>query len=258
MKTDQTEIGYFFNIKKCSLFLIPFFIIFLYAFFPVPVRADSSCISVYGATCPSSQLFIEKKVQNPKTGEFVNVLSSSTATFAPDSEVNFRIEVKNTGTAGVSGVFVQDRLPGNIKFVSSNPSGSFDEKSNILSWTMDLNAGESKFIQVKIQVKSASDLNFDISCMTNFVQAQKDAQTAQANAVFCIQAKALKEVPQVTETPRTGPSALLWILSAILLPLGLKLRKYQVVKIEQEKTIKDSAGYICQMRRIIKERGGDK
>lgn len=220
METDRAEIGSFFK-----YFFIAAGIIF-YAVFAKNTFADTSCVSAYGAVCPAGALSIEKKVQNPKTGEFVNVLGSSTAVFSPNSEVNFRIEVKNTGSSGLSSVFVQDRLPGNIKFVSAVPGGSFDQKNNILSWTIDsIGAGESKLIQVKVQVKSANELNFDIACMTNFVSAQKDAQLAQANAVFCIQAQ-LKTIPPVTETPRTGLPLGYIVFSLLLLPLGIRLARY--------------------------------
>lgn len=255
MLPNRAEISSLFNFKYFFAFL-SILGIFIYFLFPEITLADSSsnCVSVYGATCPSSQLFIEKKVQNPKTGELVNVLSSSTVTFGPNNEVNFRIETKNTGTAAVSGVFVQDRLPGNIKFISSNPAGSFDQANNILSWTIDnLGPGESRFFQVKIVVKAASELNFDIACMTNFVQAQKDSQTASANAVFCIQAQALKAVPQVTETPKTGLPAVTWVLSALLLLLGFKFRRFSGSQIMIDKSIKEHASYICRMREFLKE-----
>ena len=233
--------------------------IFLLFILPAGVFADSSCVSAYGATCPSGQLFIEKKVQNPKTGELVNVLSSSTATFAPEGEINFRIEVKNTGSANLSGTFVQDRLPGSIKFISSNPGSNFDQSNNILSWNIDnLGAGESRFFQVKFAVKAKADLNFDIACMTNFVQAQKDANVAQANALFCIQAQALKTMTPLKEIPKTGTREVIWVLAGLLVFLGFRLRNFSAGKIAFDKTIQKSAHYIFEFRKILKEKGGGK
>lgn len=218
--------------------------------FSAPVKA-SDCVTTYGATCPSKQIFIEKKVQNPKTGEMVNVLSSTDATFAPDNEINFRIEVKNTGTADLSNISVKDQLPSSLNYISSTPSGSFDANNNTLNWTIDnLGRDQSRFFQIKAQVKPQRDLNFDMSCVTNFVEAKVDDQHAQANAAFCIQTQ-VTPAPVVTEMPRTGIPAVAWALSATLFFTGFKLRKFA----NSKKTQEFNPNYICQKRKILK--GGE-
>lgn len=239
-------------LSKRSLFSsLPLLFLLFLSFAPnVNAQTNPSCSSVYGVACPSGQVFIDKKVQNPKSGEFVDALSTTDVTFAPDQEVNFRVEVKNTGSSDLTNVFVQDRFPGNINFISG--PGAFDQNMRISSWTIDkLGSGESKFFQIKVQVKSRNELQFGIACMTNFVQAQKDAQVAQDTSVFCIQPQPLKSPTPVKELPNTGLPVAVWVLSALLLPAGLRLRKFANNKSQED------ISYIWQNREFLKG-GGDR
>lgn len=246
-----------FRAEKWASFNHIFLIIVLFVlFFSFPTNAlaqtNPTCPSVYGAACPSGHIFIDKKVQNPKSGEFVDALSSLDVTFAPEQEVNFRIEVKNTGSSDLNNVFVQDRLPGNTNFISG--PGSYDKNTNIFSWIIDkLAPNESKFFQVKLKVKSQAELQFDIACMTNFVQAQKDKEVAQDTSVFCIQPQPLKSPPPVTEMPKTGLPIAVWALSGLLLPTGLRLRKFA----SNNTNVKDDASFIWQVREFSKREGGE-
>lgn len=190
------------------------------------VKADGTnpaCPSIYGAACPAGQLSVNKKVQHPRTGEFVDLINSGDITFTPSQEVNFRVEVKNTGSAAMSNIGASDKLPDFVNFVSG--PGSFNKNNNTLTWTVDnLNSGESKFFQIKAQVKSQNELKgFDITCVTNFVSVTKDQQTAADNALFCIQNQ-IPKVEAIQNLPKTGPPAIILALGS-LLPLGLFLKR---------------------------------
>lgn len=249
-------------------------------------QTNPECPGVYGGACPPGQILVEKKVLNPKTGEFVQILSGNDTTFAPNDEVKFRIEVKNAGSTTLSGVSVSDRLPGNVNFLSSSPTGSFDQANNSVSWTINLVAGESRFFQIRVQVKPKNELNFDIACMTNFVQVQKDALAGQSSVIFCIQSQALTststiinninnqsqsqsqsqtvnvtqtsnvgigttgQVLGVTQLPKTGLPAVLWLVSG-LIPLGFKLRGFAL----NHKTEEGKASYMYQVREFLKGGG---
>lgn len=222
----------------------------------VLAQTNPTCPSVYGAACPSGQIFIDKKVQNPKSGEFVEALSTSDITFAPDQEVNFRIEVKNTGSSDISNIFVQDRLPGNVNFFFG--PGSFDKNANILSWTIDKIApNESKFFLIKLKVKPQNELQFDIACMTNFVQAQKDQQMAQDTSVFCIQTQSLKVAPppeEIKQLPKTGPEGWLLTLFGSIVGLIVGNRLVRVGKVRYDMVRND---FRMTENRIKKKEGGE-
>lgn len=186
---------------------------------------NPACPTVYGAACPAGALFLDKKVQHLKTGEFLDTLSAADVTFPPNQEVNFRIEVKNTGTATLNSVQVQDKLPAELNFVSLSVTGNFDSNNRTVNWTIDtLDPGQSRFFQIKGQVKPQNELPAtDNSCVSNFAQAKKDTAVASDSAVLCIQTQALKVAP-VTELPKTGPKELVYLL-LVMLPLGLVLKK---------------------------------
>lgn len=204
---------------------IRFLVIFiLFYFLPTAVFAqvNSSCPSIYGAKCPTGVLFIDKKVKNPQTGELVESLSANGPTFLPGQEVSFRVETKNSGSADMNNIQVQDKLPDFVDFISG--PGNFDKNSKTLTWSIDkLKPGEFKLFDVKVRVKTQKDLpDLDLPCVTNFIQAQQDKNMAQDSSVFCIQTRVLGAVP---ELPKTGPKETTMILigSSTLLIMSIYL-----------------------------------
>lgn len=202
-----------------SIFVLSFFLLTPTVTFG---QVNPSCPSVYGAKCPSGVLFIDKKVKNPQTGELVESLSANGPTFLPGQEVSFRVEVKNNGSADMSNIQVQDKLPDFVDFISG--SGNFDKSSRTLNWNIDkLKPGEFKLFDLKVQVRTSKDLpDLGLSCVTNFAQAQQDKNIAQDSSVFCIQTKVLGAVP---ELPKTGPqeTTIILIGSSTLLIMSIYL-----------------------------------
>ncbi len=186
-----------------------------FLFSPILAFADqgTSCSSAYGQQCPSLQVSINKKVKNPQTGEFVDSLSASGPNFLAGQEVNFRVEIKNSGTVDIDNAMVEDRLPDFVDFVAG--PGSFNQSTRMLSWTVEkLKPGDSKLFDIKVKIRSGKDLpDMGITCLSNFSKVQKDNMSAQDTASFCIQTKILGGV---TELPKTGVSDnMILFLSAV-------------------------------------------
>lgn len=203
------------------------FLLFILVFFCINGKVfaqqyNQGC-GVYGTSCPTGNLFISKTVKNPQTGEFVHTLSSNGPNFLPGQEVDFRIEVKNTGSADLTDIQVQDKLPDFVSF--SSGVGNFDKNSQTLTWSIDrLHPSESRFFDIKVNIKDASTIpDQSITCLTNFSQAQKDQMVGQDTSTFCIQ-KILGKTP---ELPKTGPeeTTILLLSSSSILFLTLTLRK---------------------------------
>lgn len=201
--------------------------------FPGNASADfnPSCPTVYGANCPSGQLFLNKQVRNPQTGELVESLSPNGHNFLPGQEVSFRIEVKNTGQSDLDNVRVQDKLPDTLDFISG--PGNFNKHNRIIEWYINkLRPGESRLFDVKGKVVFNKEIKVSITCSLNVATAQKDQQVAQDSSSFCIQEKVLgvvKELP-VTGTPKGVE--LLWLGYSALLITSLLLFK-QIKSIER-------------------------
>ncbi len=173
---------------------------------------NPTCPSVYGAKCPTGNLFLDKKVKNPQTGELVESLSANDATFIPGQEVSFRIEVKNTSSGDLNNIQVQDKFPDFLEYVSG--PANFDQSTRTITWNIDkLKQGEFKLFDIKGKIVEGKGFpNSGMSCLTNHSQAKTDQQIAQDTAVFCVQTKVL---PATTELPKTGPkeTALLMTVS---------------------------------------------
>ncbi len=188
---------------------------------PATVRADSGCPNIYGASCPTGNLSVNKTVQHPQSGEFLDAISSTDTTFLPEQEVKFRIEIQNNGSADLFDIWADDKLPDFVTFVSG--TGNFDNNNNKLWWKIDrLNAGESKTFEIRAKLKPAGQLpNMAITCMTNHTKAVKDNMSAQDTASFCVQTKILGVT---TELPKTGPSSFATLLGLSIISSILALR----------------------------------
>lgn len=191
------------SLLQSKYFISVSILMFTLLVFIPEVSADVSCPHVYGAQCPSGNLLIDKKVRHPQSGEFIDSLSSSDATYLPEQEVKFRVEVKNTGGQDLFDVKVEDRLPEFVDFLAG--TGDFDQNTKTLKWTIDKIApNESKFFEIRVKVKPVKDLpDLSINCVTNHVKSFKDNLFAQDTSAFCIQSKILG-VTQVL--PKTGPN----------------------------------------------------
>lgn len=191
---------------------------------------------VYGGPCvPSVDLTIDKKVQNPSTGVFVDNLSVNDPKFAPEQVITFKIVVTNTGSKNLDTVTVKDIFPSFVTF--SGGAGFYDASKNTLTLTLDsLKSGESRTFTIGGRVASLKDLPSDkmISCVINQAQATSENQTVSDNAQLCIE----KVQPSVTkgglpimpsvpvkQTPSTGPEMALLFGLIPMGSLGYFLRK---------------------------------
>lgn len=103
--------------KQAGFILIT--ILFAAVFMTTPASARIyGCNSTYGHPCPPSEtITINKEVQNPKDGNFVDNLGMNDPKFGPSQNVNFRITITNTSNKDLSDVTVADTLPSYVTFV---------------------------------------------------------------------------------------------------------------------------------------------
>jgi len=202
--------------------------------------ADSNCQPIYGGgqTCiTSTNILINKRVQNPNNGQFVDNLSINDPRFVANQNVIFQLVVTNTGNTNLDKVVVKDIFPQFINFVSG--PGNFDTNSKTLTFEVNnLVAGESRTFSVEGRISTDKDLTAGsgINCIVNQATAQivSNGQMSQDNSQLCIQkgvAPTTKgglpvlPAPVMTTTPPTGPEmAVLPLLSGSGI-LGYFLRK---------------------------------
>lgn len=192
---------------------------------------------------PQPTLVVNKKVMHPKTGIFVENLTTNDPKYAPDQVVTFQITVKNTSSASVAKTIVTDLLPKHVNFGTG--SGTFDAKTRTLTVEVqNLKPSESKTFSFTTQVVPMDKLPSDqgIICVVNqatatsdVATAKTDGQTAQDTAQFCVQKPVLGAPtkgglrvfppPSVTVTPPTGPEALSLLLLIPSSIAGILLRR---------------------------------
>lgn len=225
------------NIQKIT-FAVAFLALVSAAVFTAPVILADTCVSVYGYgfSCqPSVNISINKSVQNPQNGNFVDNLGTNDPKYIADQTVTFRIVVTNTGNQNIGKVTVKDVFPQFISFVSG--PGTFDNSTKVLSFEMlNLAAGESRTVTVQGKVVAENQLPSDIgiACITNQAVATADnGNSTSDNAQLCVEKKVLGTtnvvvfpVNPVTTIPATGPEYFLGFIPAGL--LGLFLRKKAV------------------------------
>lgn len=196
--------------------------------------ASTSCQPIYGGgeTCVQvGNISINKTVQNPTTGSFVDNLSINDPKYSPTSTVNFQITVTNTGSGNISSTTVKDTFPNYVTFVSG--PGNFDSNSKVLTFTVgNLAAGASQTFNVSAKVADQGALPADqgVTCVINQASAvSNDNQQSSDNSQFCIEKPTQSApttkgglkvfpAPKVVTTPATGPEMLPLIG---LIPSGL-------------------------------------
>jgi uncharacterized repeat protein (TIGR01451 family) len=154
-----------------------------------PVSADM-CTTQYGGTeeCKPSDLTINKQVINPITKDFVENLTTTDPTFAPGSEITYRLIIKNVSGETFNPVNVKDVLPSYLTFVAGSP-GTFDYDTSINTVNFKLEnfyAGETRTFDLRMKVADASRFptGKSLFCVANVAEVRAlnrfDSDSAQA------------------------------------------------------------------------------
>ena len=216
-------------------FIVSLFAAVLYAVFP-RTQADAQCTNFYGygQTCPSVGIAVNKTVQNPSTGSFVDNLSVSDPKFHAENIVTFRINVTNTSNSAIPQVIVRDTFPQLTSFIFG--PGNFDSNTKVLTFELtSLQPSESRTFTVQGKVVPENQLpaNMGITCPVNTAGvATNTGQSASDTAQFCIEHRVLGvgTTSNVTEIPASGvePMYLLAFVPTALAGLIFRKKAYSV------------------------------
>lgn len=159
-------------------------------FFSVAAYAYADgCTPIYGGgqTCPTTtnkNLTLDKTVQNPDNGQFIDSLQTVNQAYNPGQTVIFRLTVKNTGKNKMRNVQVKDVLPSALTYAASE--GTYDSKTRTVTTKIDtLEANATKTIDIKAKVNDTGVAQR--VCMVNQATASSGGNRAQDNATFCMQ-----------------------------------------------------------------------
>lgn len=187
----------------------------------------------YGASpCPQSKFTLDKQVQKPNSNDYIDNMSVSDIKYAPSAIVNFRIKVRNEGADMISSIDLTDTFPQYLTFMSGDGTYDANAKQTKLR-VVDLKPGEERTVVFTTKVADANTLpNQDTVCVINQAQGTANTgMTATDNAQVCI-AKSAKPsspvvypAPKLTQTPATGPEALVLFALGPIGAAGAFLRR---------------------------------
>lgn len=197
------------------------------------------CQPIYGGgeNCVTKgKVELDKKVQDPKSKEYVDNLSRSNTRYAPSQTINFKIVVTNTGDEKLGETTITDRIPDFVSFVSG--PGDFDNASRTLTFKIfNLNPDESRSYTVTTKVVDSTNLpqNTGITCVVNHAEAISGNDFSDDNSGLCIQKVVttattkgglpVMPAPVINETPATGPEMLSLLAMIPTALAGFLLRK---------------------------------
>ncbi len=205
----------------------------LVSLFSAP-KALADCTTVYGGGTSCTNTFtIQKFVQGPNGGNYVNSFSINDPKFSPGQNVNFQIVVTNTGSQNIPSMTVTDTLPQFVSFVSGAGS-TFNSSNNTLTFTAtNIGAGQSKTYNLTLKITGSSNLSSGVSCLINQATGtDNNGMTNTSSSQFCIQntvtvtpSPTVAPPSQLKVTPPTGPNDLALISLLPLAGAGFSLIK---------------------------------
>ncbi|MBP9691077.1 DUF11 domain-containing protein [Candidatus Woesebacteria bacterium] len=211
----------------------------LFVMSSVPAQAETTGqygqYGQYGGGAPSYSIMVDKMVstgQKSKGGQavYVDNLSPSDPRFAPGTQVQFQIKVKNTSNVTITNVAVQDVLPEYVDAVEG--PGDYNPQTRIISWTYpELKSGEEKIERVIVQIKTQADLPADkgLMCMNNKVVTTAGNASDEDTSQFCVEKTVTlttKGGQPVKTTPEAGAPLLVFgALNLAALAGGIFLKK---------------------------------
>ncbi len=187
---------------------------------PTKALAKRECTPQYGGgeTCveKNGDLEVDKKIKNPKTGDFEDHIKpsggSNPYTFGANDTINFSIVVENTGDIRIENIKLEDILPSYLKYKGGDGDGKNDNTKVVFD-EFDLDPGEEEEFEFTAKIGSEGILPKDNRvCLTNVAKAKGELEDSDDvvkdsdDADFCIELPKVKGKESPKMLPRTGGS----------------------------------------------------
>lgn len=191
------------------------------------VAPASALADQYGGG-PNASISLNKMVQDPSNGNFVDNLGVNDHRFQGGEEVTYRLVITNNGSTNFGFVDVIDTLPSYLDFVSG--PGEFNKDAKQVKFRLEnFTPGKTETRDIKARVVPQNQLPRDrgVFCVVNTVSLRThDDRTASDTAQICIGNQVLGAKTPIKELPATGyPEYLFSAMFLGLIGTGVALRK---------------------------------
>ncbi|MDP3941398.1 MAG: hypothetical protein Q8Q49_03760 [bacterium] len=156
-----------------------------------------TCPPLYngGVVCQEAKDFrVDKKVQTPKDGSFVDEIPQNEALVAPEHTMIFRILVTNKTDKTLRNISLTDTLPDFIQFVKSD--GTTKQNKQQITYSIpSLDAQKTNTMNIQVKVANQATLpKTSPVCIANQVEAKMGiftSQIAKDFVTFCVDPSAM-------------------------------------------------------------------
>jgi uncharacterized repeat protein (TIGR01451 family) len=125
---------------------------------PTTAWFDELSLITEGGSPPPTVRPTVQPTQATKPDLFPSDISADKAVVAPGGSIDYTLTIKNQGNAIAQQVVVQNTLPGQTTFASWISAGGANHAEDVISWSGDLAAGQSRTISYRANVSAgASD-----------------------------------------------------------------------------------------------------
>ena len=165
------------NNKLINAILITFFVGLTMIVKPAKVVAQ-----YYNQGSVNKSISIDKRIRDMSDANYFDNIDSKVKTFYVGDNLEFVIDVENTGNDTIKDITVKDILPKNLSLIIY--PGTYNSVDNVVSWKIDgLKAGEKKSYMIRTRVIKQDEY---CGMVTNTAQVGGEGLGDQDTASFYI------------------------------------------------------------------------
>jgi len=214
--------------QKNALFVKAIVALALVAVFAFSKADKISAQSYENGDDEVSQIIVDKTIKGLAAGEWVDNYSSNDMLFGPTDTFDYKIVVKNQGNRNQTWIKVTDTLPSylNIVFGYNTDNGdSYNSDTREIIYNIpEIKPGEEISRVIRVEVKEANKVPFDITRITNYVKVRAESGSEDSDEAVCYIGDGEKTIESAPETG-TKEITVGSLIGVSIIALAIFLRK---------------------------------
>jgi uncharacterized repeat protein (TIGR01451 family) len=203
----------------------------------------------------SSAFTINKMVRNISKGEtgWQNSVAAD-----PGDQVEFYLNVTNTGSTAVSGLYIKDTLPVKMTYLGNVKMDGYYNSGNVVSaagiYIGDLSAGQSRVVIFQAQVLGETEFNFGSTNVVNTATVYNASNSAIDSAIVVVNKRAVAGAETEVNTG-LKEDLMSYLLLPALLAIGLMfVFRNQLFKVDKWLAVRGADNRVYHSQRILDQK----